>query len=339
MTDAVFRVGFAGPLVSIQDGGRRSLMRFGVPASGPMDRKAFAIANRALGNPAGAAGVEVSMGGLVLNCIAGATSLAIAGGGFIVECDGAKLGSWTTLPIRAGQSLTIRPGPWGSWTNLAFAGRLNATDWLGSAATHTLSGLGGGKLTPRQEITVTGTSVLTDVPQPLPCPVWARPRPQLHVVLGPQDRYFSAETIADFLTLPFHATSAYDRMGMRLRGPVIAPEAALGIPSEAILRGSVQVSGDGVPTVLLADHQTTGGYPKIATVLSDDLDGFVQLRANDALRFQAISAAQAVAMARSRAHAVRAYMARFQTDTSVRRTSCGSSALLPDFETVPRRNT
>lgn len=313
MTDAQFKVAFAGPLVSIQDGGRRGMMRFGVPASGPMDRRAFAIANRALGNPAGAAGVEVSMGGLVLDCIDGACSLAIAGGGFIVECDGVKLGSWTSLPIRAGQRLTIRPGPWGSWTYLAFAGKLAAPDWLGSAATHTLSGFGGGKVVAGQVINVTNAALQADTPQPLPCPVWARPRQRLHATLGPQDRYFSADTLSDFLTQPFHTTTAYDRMGMRLRGPTLVPDAALSIPSEPILRGSVQVSGDGVPTVLLADHQTTGGYPKIATVLADDLDGFVQLRPNDTLRFQAVTAAQAVALARSRAQAVQAYLAQFQS--------------------------
>lgn len=311
MTDTVFKVAFAGPLVSVQDAGRRGMMRYGVPASGPMDRHAFAIANRALGNPAGAAGVEVSMGGLVLDCIAGACGLAIAGAGFIVECDGVKLGSWITLPIRAGQRLTIRPGPWGSWTYLAFAGELTATEWLGSVATHTLSGLGGGTLTAGQEITVRDTSLPSDAPNALPCPVWARPRPQLHVTLGPQDRYFSAQTIADFLSQPFHTTAAFDRMGTRLRGPLLAPEAALGIPSEPILRGSVQVSGDGVATILLADHQTSGGYPKIATVVSGDLDEFVQLRPGNALRFQAITAAQAVALARSRAQAVQAYMTRF----------------------------
>lgn len=327
MTDAVFKVAFAGPLVSMQDAGRFGMMRFGVPASGPMDRHAFAIANRALGNAAGASGIEISMGGLAIDCISGTCGIAIAGGGFIVEHNGEKLGSWTTLPMRAGQRLTLRPGPWGSWTYLAFAGQLAATTWLGSVATHTLSELGGGKLTAGQVITVTNATVQSDTPNGLPCPVWARPRHQLHVTLGPQERYFSAQTLGDFLSQPYFATAAYDRMGMRLRGPVLAPQAALGIPSEPVLRGSVQVSGDGVPTVLLADHQTTGGYPKIATVLSDDLDGFVQLRPNDALRFHAISAAQAVALARSRAKTVQAYLARFQTDTS---------AFVSNVKTAPR---
>jgi 5-oxoprolinase (ATP-hydrolysing) subunit C len=105
-------------------------------------------------------------------------------------------------------------------------------------------------------------------------------------------------------------------MGMRLSGPSLVPDAALGIPSQPVTRGAVQVSGDGTATVLMADHQTTGGYPKIATLLSDDTDGLSQLRPGDALAFTTVSAEQAVAIARSRARAVSAYLARL---ASVRR--------------------
>jgi allophanate hydrolase len=135
----------------------------------------------------------------------------------------------------------------------------------------------------------------------------------VHAVAGPQDRFFSVETLNDFASLPFHLTDSYDRMGVRLRGPMLEPEAALSIPSEAILRGSVQVSGDGVATVLLADHQTTGGYPKIATILSDDLDAFAQLRPHDRVRFQMISAADAVTRARRGAKALEDYLTRLRT--------------------------
>ena len=89
-------------------------------------------------------------------------------------------------------------------------------------------------------------------------------------------------------------------MGLRLSGPPLPPENALGIPSQAVTRGAVQVAGDGVATVLLADHQTTGGYPKIATILADDTDGLVQLRPGNALAFTAISPIRAVALARQR---------------------------------------
>lgn len=307
MAEAVLQVVAVGPQVSLQDAGRPGLLRFGVPASGPMDRKSFAIANAALGNPPGAAGIEVSRGGLVLDCVQGAVSVAVAGGGFVVEVGGERLGSWHVVSLRAGQRLVVRQGPWGSWTYLAFAGRVGARDWLGSAATHALSGFGGGMLAVGQEIRVEQTRRMPD--RSIPCPVWARPRAAVRAVPGPQDHFFPPEALRAFFTEPFRLTDAYDRMGVRLRGANLAPEAALNLPSQAILRGSVQVAGDGVPTVLLSDHQTTGGYPKIATLLSDDLDGFVQLRPHDAVRFVPVDAGAAVARARQAARAVAGYLA------------------------------
>lgn len=302
MAEARFTVRQVGSQVTVQDAGRKGQMRYGVPWSGPMDRKAFAIAQMAVASDA--AGIEVSVGGLVLDCTAGQVSAAIVGGGFGVDIDGVQSGSWTLQTITAGQTLTIRAGPWGSWTYLAFAGQLVSDLWLGSAATHALSGFGGGNVSVGQDyVVLDARSVL---PRTLPCPVWARPRQQCHVIPGPQDAHFD---IRPLLTDTFHLTDAYDRMGVRLQGPVL-PHTALNIASEPILRGSVQVSGDGVATVLLADHQTTGGYPKIATMLADDVDGFVQMRPRDAVRFKAMTADKAVQMARFRARVFDAYLAR-----------------------------
>jgi biotin-dependent carboxylase-like uncharacterized protein len=300
MAGALFRILHAGPQVSVQDGGRRGLMRYGVPASGPMDRAAFAIANTSLGNPADAPAIEVSRGGLALECLSGSVGFAVAGGGFIVESGGLRQGSWQVAAISAGQRLILRPGPWGSWAYLAFAGQMEVPGWLGSAATHALSGLGGGMLATGGQIALTGAERRAEREGPIPCPVSARPRHRLHVVIGPQERFFSRDTLATFLSHPFQLTDAADRMGVRLRGPALAPDAALDMPSEPVLRGAVQVAGDGVATVLLADHQTTGGYPKIATVISADLDGFAQLRPQDTVRFHAISPDAAVALVRQR---------------------------------------
>jgi allophanate hydrolase len=97
-------------------------------------------------------------------------------------------------------------------------------------------------------------------------------------------------------------------MGMRLAGPSLSLRDALSIPSEPIVRGSIQVGGDGVASILLADHQTTGGYPKIATVLSTDTDGVSQLRPGDALRFEAVNAEEAIRLARSQAQSRRQYL-------------------------------
>lgn len=309
MSGARLKIGFAGPLVSVQDGGRMGRMRFGVPESGAMDRLALAAANTALGNPPGAAGIEVSRGGLTLSCSEGAVTLAIAGGGFIVEAAGGPLGSWHVLTLRQGERLVIRPGPWGSWCYVAFAGALRIGAWLGSASTHALSGLGGGVIRTGQELEIAEAQIRPVLEGPIPCPVIARPRHTARVVLGPQDRFFGAEAVEAFLSARYTLSDAYDRMGVRLSGPALVPESALGIPSEAILRGSVQVAGDGVPVVLLADHQTTGGYPKIATVVDADLDGFAQLRPRDAVRFSAIPPAEAVALARHRARARQDYLA------------------------------
>lgn len=308
MTRAVFRVVFAGPHVSVQDNGRPRLMRYGVPASGPMDRKAFAIANAVLGNDPGAAGLEVSQAGLVLECLSGTVTVAIAGGGFIVERNREKLGAWNIFTVEAGQTIKVRTGQWGCWSYLAFAGTVQVESWLGSSATHGPSGLGAGRLTTGQTITISDTHIYAHRLGAIPCPVWARPRNMMHCVLGPQDRFFPKNALAEFTSAQFHLTDAYDRMGMRLHGPALHSISALSIPSEPILRGSVQISGDGVATILLADHQTTGGYPKIATILSDDVDGLVQGRPHDAIRFKSITAHDAVALARNRARMFTDYL-------------------------------
>lgn len=307
---AVLSIRFAGPHVSVQDGGRPGLMRFGVPGSGAMDRRALVAANLALGNPPGAAAVEVSLGGLVLDCLSGSLGYAVAGGGFIVAHEG-RHASWRVATLRAGERLTIRPGPWGSWCYLALAGALQVPKWLDSAATHALSGLGGGRLAAGMEMTVAGTR--DAMARTIPCPVSARPRHIARVTLGPQERFFGAEARAALLEGPWRMTEAWDRMGVRLAGPDIAPTGPLDMPSEGVLRGAVQVAGDGVASILLADHQTTGGYPKIATVLDCDLDALVQLRPRDRLAFRPVTAAEAVAAARVTAAADRRYFAALAT--------------------------
>lgn len=278
------------------------MMRFGVPASGAMDRVAMMLANRALGNAPGAAVLEVSLGGCVLEVERGEISVAVAGGGFVIRCGGRSAGSWSVLTLREGDRLEVRRGPWGAWCALALAGRLRGEGWLGSLSTHALSGLGGGAL-------VRGRRLVVDEPRLLPeraiaCPVWARPRGEVALVIGPQERFFPEDRLDLLLGARFRLTDAYDRMGVRLRGPALPPEGALAIASEPVLRGSVQVAGDGVATVLLADHQTTGGYPKIATIVGSELDAFVQLRPHAAVAFRAVTPAQAIAMVRLRAAAL-----------------------------------
>lgn len=293
MADAEFSVSFAGPLVTLQDAGRPGNMRYGVSASGPMDRLAFDAAHAALGNASGQTAVEISLGGLMLHCTQGAVTLAITGGDFVVDYAGQKTSSWTVLTIHEGERLAIRAGKAGSWAYLAFAGALQSKAWLGSQATHSTSGFGGGALQAGQSLTVCDAAIRDDRLGEIPKPDFA-PQGPICAVIGPQDQYFGKNVIERFVSDEFKVTDAYDRMGMRLAGPALELDGALSIPSEPIVRGSVQVSGDDVPTVLLADHQTTGGYPKIATVISCDVDRLVQFRAGQALRFTKVSSQHAI---------------------------------------------
>lgn len=298
MSDAVFSVSFAGPLVTIQDAGRPRNMRFGVPASGPMDRLAFDAANAALGNVAGPTGIEVSLGGLTLTCTEGAVTLAVTGGDFIVDHAGQKYASWVVLTLQSGERLSIRSGNTGSWAYVAFAGNLQSETWLGSQATHSTSGFGGGTVQTGQKLHVEDAILCDDRLGNIAKPEFIKDGP-VRVVLGPQEKYFSEETLEQFCAESFKVSGAYDRMGMRLDGPRLPLNGALSIPSEPIVRGSVQVSGDGVPTVLLADHQTVGGYPKIATVLSSDTDRLSQYRAGQSMNFTSISSDVALSEARA----------------------------------------
>src|ERR1700760_3037565 len=193
MVRACFIIKTVGPLVTIQDYGRYGFLRYGVPESGPMDRDAFEIAHAALGYDAGGTAIEVSLGGITLECVEGSVTLAIAGGGFVITLDKTAVGSWSVVNVREGSSLTIRPGPWGSWTYVAFAGRLVAKAWLGSYSTHASSGFGGGGITKGQTLEIEDAELREDRAREISFPAWAKPRTRLDVVFGPQDRYFSEQ--------------------------------------------------------------------------------------------------------------------------------------------------
>jgi biotin-dependent carboxylase-like uncharacterized protein len=309
MDRARFVIKTVGPLVTIQDHGRYGFLRYGVPESGPMDRDAFEIVHAALGYDVVAAAIEVSLGGIALECVEGSVTLAIAGGGFAIMLDQAAVSSWSVVNVRAGSSVTIRPGPWGSWTYVAFAGRLVAKAWLGSYSTHASSGFGGGCITKGQSLEIENAELREERAGEIFCPEWAKPRTQVDVVFGPQDRYFSEEKRERLVSEPFALTDAFDRMGVRLLGPNLKPDATLDMPSEPVAFGSIQVSGDGVPTVLLADHQTTGGYPKIATVVSDQLGGLVQHRSRSQISFRQVEPEAAVHELRARREQVAVFLA------------------------------
>jgi biotin-dependent carboxylase-like uncharacterized protein len=301
MTTAMLRVHQAGPLVTIQDSGRPSQMRFGVPASGPMDPFAHRVANAVLGRPSDAATIEISVGGLMLECEVGPITVAICGGGFRIEHNSLRCSAWTVVTLHPGDNLRVAAGDYGSWCYLAFSGSLEATRWLSSCSTHVRAGLGGRVVTAGTELIIHDASADEDRDGPVEPPIDARPTRLLRVVLGPQPNCFGESAVETLLNREFTLTAASDRMGVRLNGPTLPLGDALSIASTPIVRGSLQVAGDGTATLLLADHQTTGGYPKIATVLSDDTNRATQLRAGDIIRFERVEPHEAIVAARTSA--------------------------------------
>jgi biotin-dependent carboxylase-like uncharacterized protein len=293
MSDVEFSISFAGPLVTFQDIGRPGNMRYGVSASGPMDIVSFEAANAVLGNDTKQTAIEISLGGLILQCHEGSITLAITGGDFLIEYQGQKISSWTVLTIQKGERLSVRAGKSGSWAYLAFSGKLNVKDWLNSSSTHSTSGFGGGVLKTGQKFTLTDASNQANRIGPILKPNF-NTNDLIHAVLGPQDQYFMNTAIKIFSDSIFKVSDNYDRMGMQLTGPKLELKSALSIPSEPVVKGSIQVSGDGIPTILLADHQTTGGYPKIATVISSDINRLVQLRSNQNVEFILINSNEAL---------------------------------------------
>ena len=297
MSDLEISISFAGPLVTFQDIGRPGNMRYGVSASGPMDIVSFEAANAVLGNETKQTAIEISLGGLILQCHEGSITLAITGGDFLIEYQGQKISSWTVLTIQKGERLSIRAGKSGSWAYLAFSGKLNVKDWLKSNSTHSTSGFGGGVLKTGQKFTLTDASNQANRIGPILKPSF-NTNDLIHAVLGPQDQYFMNTAIEIFSDSIFKVSDNYDRMGMQLTGPKLELKSALSIPSEPVVKGSIQVSGDGIPTILLADHQTTGGYPKIATVISSDINRLVQFRSNQSVKFILINSNKALQKAR-----------------------------------------
>ncbi|WP_039018380.1 biotin-dependent carboxyltransferase family protein [Halocynthiibacter namhaensis] len=303
---------FAGPLCSLQDSGRMGFLRYGVTESGPMDRQAFTILAEMLESETDFNAIEVSLGGLVIRANQTLT-LGFCGGDFNLSIDGDALASWGVFTLHAGKSLTIRAGDSGSWGYLGCLGGFDARPWLGSTSSHLASGLCGGYLQAGDQLDVAQVLPREDLICALPIPSFSRFSREVRIVLGPQDGLFSDAVKQALFQDIFTVTRESDRMGMRMSGPSLAPNDALSIPSEAIIRGAVQVPGHGDPIILLADHQTTGGYPKIATVITCDQDTVGQARAGDQVQFVQVSVDDAIQATRDRAAQVKHWISEIPT--------------------------
>jgi biotin-dependent carboxylase-like uncharacterized protein len=291
----VIRIGEPGPQTTVQDLGRPGQLRHGIPPSGPMDLGAFVIANRLAGNADGAAGLECTLLGPRFTADV-ACAIAVTGAEAPVTVNGEAAEPWTTLPLRAGDTVRIGAARAGVRIYVAFSGGLDVPLALGSRATYLRGGLGGveGRALRRDD-------VLRLLPAPAPAVRRLTPseRPafetdaEIRVVLGPQADRFSEEGVAAFLAGPYEMLPQSDRMGARLAGPRIAHARGHDIISDGIALGAIQVPGDGQPIVLLVDRQSTGGYTKIATVGSFDIGRIGQVKPGQRVRFRAVDIAEA----------------------------------------------
>jgi len=292
----------AGPLTTIQDLGRPGYLRVGIPESGPVDREAFVLANRLVGNPDEAAGLECTLMGPRLE-FTDERVVAVAGAAMPVALSGVEAPRWRSFRVKAGDVLKLGAARTGVRAYVAISGGIDTPPVLGSRATYVrgqLGGLGGRGLKKGDRIPL-GPSragrlgrVRADR-----IPDYAG-EPEIRVVLGPQDDHFTERGIAAFLDGPYEMSPHSDRMGARLRGPLVEHARGHDIVSDGIALGGIQVVGDGQPIVLLVDRQSTGGYTKIATVCSIDIGRVGQLKPGQRLRFRRVTVAEAHAALRAR---------------------------------------
>ncbi len=285
-----------GPLATLQDLGRIGYQRFGVTVSGAMDQYALRLANRLVGNEAGEAAVEFTLAGGTYALEAPACRIATAGGDFPVSINGRRVGAYASHILRRGDRLVIGRAHSGTRGYLAVAGGFDPPKVLGSRSTHVRSALGGMDGLPLKagnRIPLADAERFDGPDRWLKPALWPKARDVVRVVLGPQDDLFTEEGKATFLSSAYRILAQSDRMGYRFEGPPIRHAADYNIVSDGIAPGSVQVVGSGQPIIMLADRQTTGGYAKIATVISADLPVLAQCRPGHVVRFQAVSVEEA----------------------------------------------
>ncbi|MBM3535702.1 MAG: biotin-dependent carboxyltransferase family protein [Alphaproteobacteria bacterium] len=286
---SVLRCVDPGPLATVQDRGRIGWQRFGVSVAGAMDPVGLALANLLVGNPPDAAAVEVTLSGGVWEVEADSARLAFAGADIASSIDGRPAASHRAHTLKRGQRLTIGALVGSARGYLSVAGGFRLVPVLGSISTHLRSKIGGadgGPLRSGQELPLVRDTAPSDADLAFDASLLPSPPPRYRAIPGPQDDAFTREGIETLFAAVYTVTTEADRMGMRLAGPKIAHAGGYNIISDGIAPGSIQVPGAGLPIVLFADRQTTGGYPKIATVVSADLGFLARCRPGDQIRFE-----------------------------------------------------
>lgn len=294
---ALLRVVAPGPFTTLQDGGRTGWLRFGVAPSGALDPRALAVANLLVGNRRDAGALEMTLAGGTFAVEGGSIRIAVAGADMPLAIDGREAARDRSHTLAPSSLLRIGAAQHGARAYLAASGGFAVAPVFGSVSTHVRSGIGGGVLRAGDVVPLAGEP---PVGSELGFAAAAPPtNAQVRITPGPQQDYFAEDAIAALLDAPYIVAARSDRMGLRLEGKPLAHSGGFNIVSDGIAPGSIQVPGNGQPIVLLADRQTTGGYPKIATVISADLPMLGQARPGDTIRFARVTLDEAVAARRA----------------------------------------
>ena len=291
-----------GLFTTVQDLGREGFGPLGVSPSGAADPISLRIGNRLVGNSEGMAALEMTLVGGALTFEVAAL-IALTGADFGASIDSVSLPMWSSVEVQPGQTVAFGPSRSGARAYLCVQGGIAVAPFLGSASTHVLSGLGGfeGRALRKGDRLELGAGSPVVRKRTLAPKMLERfqPRKVIRVVDGPQSDWFAHFAWQTFCHSAFRVTEQSNRMGIRLKGTAIASPPG-GMISEGVPLGAIQIPPDGQPIILFVEHQTTGGYPKIANVISADVHSLGQLRPRDVIRFERIemSAARSLLLER-----------------------------------------
>jgi len=278
----------------VQDLGREGFGPLGVSASGAADPLALRIGNRLVANLENAAALEMTLQGGTFHFPEGAV-VALTGADFGATLDGAPAPLWTSQEVLPGQTLRLASTHSGARCYLCLHGGITVPPFLGSASTHILSGLGGfeGRALRKGDVLQIGPAIIHFQRRTIAPDVLRRlsPTKTLRVTPGPQRLWFSESEREKFCKTPYRVSVESNRMGLRLEGPSLVLDAHRANPhmiTEGVSLGAIQIPESGQPIILFVEQQTTGGYPKIANVISADLSSIGQLRPRDEINFEQV---------------------------------------------------
>jgi len=291
----VFKVINPGIQTTFQDLGRPGLMKYGLPPSGAMDLRAFAIGNLLLRNSENAAALETAVQGLKLQALTRVT-IAITGADLDPWLNDQPAHQWTAFAMKEGDVLHFKKRKKGLRAYVAVQGGFDVPEVLGSRSTYVRGRIGAilreGETLSTYTFDSGASESVLNLPQECR-PDLNRTEP-IRLIMGPQEDYFTPRGIATLLNSTYRISPQSDRQAFRTEGPAIEIAKGPGIITDPIPPGSVQVPGDGKPIIMLRDAQVTGGYAKIAIVARVDMDRLGQMMPGDEIRFRRISRQTAV---------------------------------------------